>query len=64
MGSITDENITGYWIGEAFICKYCIYDSEVEGMKMQSYHEKLNSEAKVEEIKRGKVIPLREAQGR
>jgi len=32
--------------------------------KMQTYHEKLNSEIEIEESKRGEVIPFKEAQGR
>jgi integrase len=32
--------------------------------KMQTYHEKLNSEVEIEESKRGEVIPFKEAQSR
>ena len=32
MGSIKDEDIRGYWIGETLICKDCIDKGEVEGI--------------------------------
>ena len=39
-------------------------DLKEAARKMQTYHEKLNSEVEIEENKRGEVIPFKEAQSR
>ena len=36
MGSIKDEDVRGYWIGETLICKDCIDKGEVEGIDKEN----------------------------